>query len=329
MQQATMVHAQHAASAYLPSMAEMTLLGLRVVLEVARQGSFSAAAAALGYTQSAVSRQVASMESAAGTALFERRARGVRTTAAGELVVRRAARVLGEVDGVQLELAGLRDRLAGRLVVAAYPVAAAVLVPRAIARLLNRHPALDVELLEASSPVQLQRLRAGRLEVGLVATGEGLPDHDLSGLRTEPIRTGRGLGVAVCENHRLAARAVVDAVDLRTETWVVGTGGEGEPQFLAWPTLDDPHIGYRARGWPTRFGLVAAGLAISLVPGVAADAVPRGVRWLPVRDPAPALDRTTYAVTAAEPSGAATAMVDALRAEAAAWAVRDTNAETR
>ena len=304
----------------------MTLVGLRVVLEVARQGSFSAAASALGYTQSAVSRQVASMESAAGTALFERRARGVRATTAGELVVRRAARVLGEVDGVQLELAGLRDRLAGRLAVGAYPVAAAALVPRAIARLLDRHPALDVELLEASSPVQLQRLRAGRLEVALVATGDDLPDHDLSGLSAQPVRTGRGLGVAVREDHRLAARAVVDAADLSDETWVVGTGGDGEPQFLAWPTLDHPRIGYRARGWPTRFGLVAAGLAISLVPGVAADAVPRGVRWLPVRDPRLALDRTSYAVTAGEPSAAAAAMVDALGAEAAAWATRDTNA---
>jgi DNA-binding transcriptional LysR family regulator len=309
----------------------MTLVGLRVVLEVARQGSFSAAATALGYTQSAVSRQVASTEAAAGTALFERGARGVRTTAAGELVVRRAARVLGEVDGVALELAGLRDRLAGRLVVGAYPTAAAVFVPRAIARLRDRHPGLDVELLEAGSPAQLRRIRAGRLEVALVATGDGLPDHDLSGLHAVPVRTGRRAGVAVCADHRLAARPVVDAADLAAETWVVGAGGEGgegEPQFGAWPTLDQPRIGYRARSWPTRFGLVAAGLAVSVVPGVAADAVPRGVRWLPVRDPDLTLDRTTWAITADAPSAAAAAMVDALVAEAAAWAARDGDAGT-
>ncbi len=307
----------------------MTLVGLRVVLEVARQGSFSAAAAALDYTQSAVSRQVASLEAAVGTALFERGARGVRTTAAGELVVRRAARVLGEVDGVALELAGLRDRLAGRLVVGAYPTAAAVFVPRAIARLLDRHPALGVDLLEAGSTAQLRRLRADRVEVALVATGDDLPDHDLSGLRATPVRTGRPPGVAVCEAHRLAAQAVVDVADLAAETWVVGAGGEGEPQFGAWPTLDRPRVGYRARTWPTRFGLVAAGLAVSLVPGVAADAVPRGVRWLPVRDPGLTLNRTAWAVTADPPSAAATAMVDVLVAEAAAWAARDAEAGTR
>ncbi len=305
----------------------MTLVGLRVVLEVARSGSFTAAAAALGYTQSAVSRQVGSMEAAAGTPLFARGARGVRPTAAGDVVVARAARVLGEVDGAALELAGLRDRLAGRLAVGAYPVAAAVLVPRAVARLRGRHPALEVELSEAASPAQLRRLRASRLEVALVATGDGLPDHDLSGLRTTPVRTGRRAGVAVCATHRLAARAVVDVADLEAETWVVGAGGEAEPQFGAWPSLDRPRIGYRARSWPTRFGLVAAGLAVSMVPGVAADAVPRGVRWLPVRDPDLTLNRTAWAVTADMPSAAATAMVDALVAEAAAWA-RDADAGT-
>jgi DNA-binding transcriptional LysR family regulator len=201
-------------------------------------------------------------------------------------------------------------------------------VPRAIARLRARHPALEVDLQEASSPAQLRRLRAGRVEVALVATGDGLPDHDLSGLRAVPVRTGRGAGVAVGADHRLAAQAVVDVADLADETWVVGAGGEGEPQFGAWPTLDAPRIGYRARSWPTRFGLVAAGLAVSVVPGVAADAVPGGVRWLPVRDPGPQPDRTAWAATADAPSAAATAMVDALVAEAAAWAARDGNAET-
>src|SRR4051812_21832147 len=96
----------HDWNAYHGRMAEMTLVGLRVVLEVARQGSFSAAAVALGYTQSAVSRQVGAMESAAGTSLFERLARGVRPTAAGEVVSRRAARILGEVDGALEEVSG-------------------------------------------------------------------------------------------------------------------------------------------------------------------------------------------------------------------------------
>ena len=109
-------------------MSELTLVGLRVVLEVARTGSFSAAAERLEYTQSAVSRQVAVTEKAAGAPLFERHARGVRLTAAGEVLVRHAGRVLDGVAAASQELAGLRDRLAGRLVVGGFPTATAALL---------------------------------------------------------------------------------------------------------------------------------------------------------------------------------------------------------
>jgi DNA-binding transcriptional LysR family regulator len=301
----------------LGPMAEMTLVGLRVVHEVARLGSFSAAALSLGYTQSAVSRQVGAMESAAGTPLFERLARGVRPTAAGQVVARRAARILGEVDGALEEVSGVRDRLAGRLVVSGFPSAAAVLLPRAIALLVQRHPDLQVELQEAASPVQLRRLRAGRIEVALVAAGEAVPEQDLAGLRHQAVTIPRGPGVAVAIGHRLADHETVTVADLADETWIVGTGPAGEPQFGPWPGLDQPRIGHAARNWPTRFGLVAAGLGITRVPGLAADSVPRDVRWLPVHDPATSSRGSLEIVTAESPSAAARAMTQAVRTEAA------------
>lgn len=298
-------------------MAEMTLAGLRVVHEVARQGSFSAAAVSLGYTQSAVSRQVGAMESAAGTALFERLPRGVRPTAAGEVVARRAARILREVDGALEEVSGVRDRLAGRLVVAGFPAAAAVLLPRAIALLRQRHPDLQVELQEAASPVQLRRLRSGRIEVALVAAGEAVPGQDLAGLRHETVAIPRGPGIAVAVGHRLADRETVTVTDLADETWIVGTGPAGEPQFGPWPGLERPRIGHAVRNWATRFGLVAAGLGITRVPGLAADSVPPDVRWLPVHDPTMGSRGSLELVTAESPSAAAQAAVRAVRAEAA------------
>src|SRR5436190_20645694 len=94
---------------------ELTLTGMRVVYEVAARGSFTAAADALGYTQSAVSRQVASLESAAGTALFERGPRGVRVTEAGSALVRRAGAVLDELSAAERELAGIAASDAGSL----------------------------------------------------------------------------------------------------------------------------------------------------------------------------------------------------------------------
>ncbi|GHH40492.1 LysR family transcriptional regulator [Lentzea cavernae] len=294
-------------------MSEMTLAGLRVVVEVARRGSFTAAAEVLGYTQSAISRQVGVMETAVGSPLFERWARGVRPTTACEALLKHARQVVVHLEAAELEIAGLRDRIAGRLAVGAYPTAAASLVPRAMARVKEEHPALAVRLGEAGSPALLRRLRAGRIEVAVIAVGDGLPDYDLSGLRAESVPGGRGLGVAVADGHPFATRTEVDVRDLAGQVWVVGAGGEGGPQFGAWPTLSAPHVGHEARTWQTRLGLVAAGLGVSVLPGLAADVVPRGVTWVPVRDPGLAERRQTVVVTDEDRSPAADVFAQALR----------------
>jgi DNA-binding transcriptional LysR family regulator len=302
-------------------MPELTLTGLRVALEVAQRGSFTAAAEALGYTQSAVSRQVIMLEAAVGTRLFERHARGVRATLSGEALLRHARRMIAHAEAAELEIAGLRDRLAGTLAVGAYPTAAAALVPGAIARLRTAHPALIVNLREAGSPAQLRLLRTGRLEVAVLAIGEGLPDYDLSELRVEVVRTGLGIGVVVCLDHPLASRDEVHVDDLAREAWIVGAGDRGSgPQFGAWPTLEAPRVAYRTGSWQTRMGLVAAGLGVSVMPGLAAGAVPRGVKWLRVEDPALVFRRETVMVTAVEPSVPARAMLKAVREESAGLA---------
>ena len=296
-------------------MLDFTLVGLRVVVEVAHTGSFSAAAERLGYTQSAVSRQVAATEKLAGSPLFVRHARGVRPTAAGEVLVRHAGRVLDGVASASQELAGLRDRLAGRLVVGGFPTATAALVPRAVARLLRDHPALTVQLMEAPTPTQILALRRGRLEVAVVATGEGLPEYDLDGLQVSELRSGRGAGVAVADTHPFAVRGWADSEDLVDQTWVVGASVGDSPEFGAWPGIKDPRVSFAAHDWPTRLGLVAAGLGIALVPGIAATAVPHGVRWIPIRDQGSALARQAWAVTGGDTSAAARAMVRALMDE--------------
>lgn len=298
-------------------MAELTLIGLRVVLEVARTGSFSAAAQRLDYTQSAVSRQVAVTEKLAGTPLFTRHARGVRPTVAGEALARHAGKVLDDVAAASQELAGMRDRLAGRLVVGGFSTATAVLLPRALARLVRVHPGLRVQLMESSTTVQLAALRRGRLEVAVLATGVGLPAHDLDGLRLAELHSGRGAGIAVAESHPFAAREWVDAAELADQAWVVGASSGGSPEFGPWPGVDEPRIAFAVRDWPTRLGLVAAGLGIAVVPGLAAPSVPSSVRWIPVRDGHSGLGRKVWAVTADAPGAAASAMVRALEDEAA------------
>ena len=298
-------------------MTEPTLTGLRVVAAVADTGSFRAAAEKLGYTQSAVSRQVASVEHSVGMALFERYARGVHATAAGDVMIRHANRVLEDLAGARLELAGLKDRLDGRLSIGAFPTAAAVLVPRAVATLKVMHPAVDVRLVEASTPAQLRALRRDRLQVAIVAVGDGLPDYDLSGLAMTELHFGLGIGVAVPRSHPLAARDWVAPEELRNESWIVGAGPDGEPQFGAWPGSAEPRISFKVRDWWTRLGMVGAGLGIALVPGSAAEAIPRTVRWVRIDDTEGTLHRTAYAATPEEVEASGEAFVRVLVQEAA------------
>lgn len=296
-------------------MAEFTLTGFRVVHQVATAGSFTRAAEILGYTQSGVSRQVAAMEAAAGAPIFDRTRRGVALTPAGQVLVRRATEVLADVAATELELAGLRDRLAGRLTIGAYPTAAMALVPRAMAQVTSGHPGLAVLLEEAATPALLRRLRMGRLDVAVIGVGHGLPDYDLSELRQTTVLQG-DLLVVVPDTHRFAGHVGITVPDLAQEHWIAGDGAAGEPQFGAWPTLSDPHIAHTARSWSTRLGLVAAGLGITVIPDLALPALPAGVRAVAVTDsywPG----RATVAVTRPRPSAQAQAMVTALQNQAA------------
>ncbi|NYJ76006.1 LysR family transcriptional regulator [Allobranchiibius huperziae] len=265
-------------------METVTLLGLRILRQVAVTGSFAAAAVELGYTQSAVSRQMAALESAVGEQLFERGRRGVTLTPAAQIVLSGAGRALAELETTGQQLAGLRDRVGGRLVIGAFPTACSVLVPRAVAALRDGHPALTVIIDEAPTPVLLRRMSAGRLDVALVALNDESTDRDLKDLARFPLPIV-GMHVAVPAEHPLARRPTVRPEDLLDEPWIVGVGGSGDPQFGPWPGIANPRIAFSVRHWTTRLGLVAAGLGISVLPGTMAVAVPPGVRAIEVDDP--------------------------------------------
>ncbi|OLT45448.1 LysR family transcriptional regulator [Saccharomonospora sp. CUA-673] len=293
-------------------MAEFTVPALRVVHAVVGAGSFTAAAELLGYTQSAISRQVSAAETAAGMPLFVRKARGVTATRAGEAVARRAAAVLAELDATDRELAALSDTVAEQVTLGAFPTATWSLVPTAVATLHSEHPALVVELHEASTPALVRQVRAGGVDVAVVAVGQGLPVYDLDGLRTVRLTIGGGGVVAVPRGHRLARRPSVTVDDLAGESWIAGAGLRGDPQFGPWPTVPQPRIAYRIRDWNARLGFVAAGLGITTVPELAVPGLPSEVATVEVHDPS-WQGRAALAVTAPEPTAGQRAVVAALR----------------
>ncbi|WP_205347080.1 LysR family transcriptional regulator [Pseudonocardia broussonetiae] len=297
---------------------DVSTQALRSLRAVARTGSFTGAAELLGYTQSAVSKQVRALENAAGAVLFTRAARGVAPTAAGRALLRRAEVVLDQLDAAQHDIAALGRQVVGRVTLGGFPTTAVDLVPRALAHLGSTRPDVDVDFRQLSTPAQLRRLRSGRLDLAVIAVGDGLPDYDLRGLTTRTLPSGPLL-VAVPAGHRLAGIGRVSLADLAAERWVVGQGAEGEPQFGVWPALEGSEVVARARDWSTRLGFVAAGLGVTTIPALAAAAVPGGVVTVRVDDPAPRERRLTLAWTG-EPGPAVAAVRAALATAAAAMA---------
>ncbi|MEV6287783.1 LysR family transcriptional regulator [Kribbella sp. NPDC051770] len=257
---------------------------LRVFREIAERGTFTAAAVALGYTQSAVSRQVASLEKAAQAPLLERRREGVRLTPAGQVVLRSAARVLDELDSTARELAGLPVS-GGTVRLGWIPSAGAVLLPRALGALRRSHPAISVTSREGTTPTLVRALRSGTIDLALLASAPPFrpPDLETPALKLQTL-TERSLRLAVPAGHPLAAYDEVGVDDLRGQRWIAGPSAGEDKLMGVWPGLDErPEIAHTARDWLAKLHLVAAGAGITTLSESLVDAVPAGVRVLSVR----------------------------------------------
>jgi DNA-binding transcriptional LysR family regulator len=293
-------------------MGEISLTGLRVLREVAGRGSFTAAAKSLGYTQSAVSRQVAGLESAAGTPLFERTARGVHLTDAGGALLRRAGSVLDEVDAAQRELDGMSQVATGRLRVGAFPTAVAALLPRTMRAFTERNPGADVSLREGSTSSQIRRLGSGAADVAVIGVlPQREPPRDrrvtLEHLIDDPLL------LAVGRDHPLARRRTVNLDDLSSERWIAGSPRADDSMLGAWQWAEwQPKVELIAKEWTAKLGLVAAGLGVTLVPGLAADSVRPDVALVRIRSERPASRAVFVARKASDEAPHARAFADLL-----------------
>ncbi|MFF4273381.1 LysR family transcriptional regulator [Streptomyces sp. NPDC001536] len=296
---------------------DVSLTALRVLRAVAEQGTFTAAAASLGYTQSAVSRQIAAIERAAGTELLERRRDGARLTPAGRVVMRRATVVLDEIAATARELSGLPEQT-GTVRLGWVPSAGAVLLPRALAALRESDPGLEVTGREGGTPALVRALRAGSLDLALLASAPPFraPDTESPPLALQTL-SERPLRLAVPATHPLARGEYVDVTDLRGQRWIAGPSSGEDRLMGVWPGLDErPEIAHTARDWLAKLHLVAAGCGLTTVPASLVSAAPPGVRVLPVRGGPQEQRRLLLARLPAPPTQAVTRVAAVLRTAA-------------
>lgn len=288
----------------------MDIATLTVFREVALRGSFTAAAKSLRYTQSAVSRQIAALEDDVSAALFDRLARGVRLTDEGRCLLSHAEAVLDRLDAARADLAALRQVDTGRLRIGAFSTAEAVLVPRAMAAFRSAHPKVELSLSDGLSATHAARLVAGELEVAVLA-GAPAPDLECHHLLDDPLL------VALPVDHRLAARRTLRLTELAAESWIAGSTTVEDTLIGACLRSGfRPAVRYVVQEWTAKQGLVAAGLGITLVPGLAAGALRPDILVKRLRAEE-TTSRPIYAATRPGPAPAAGRFIEHLTVEAA------------
>jgi LysR family hydrogen peroxide-inducible transcriptional activator len=288
----------------------MNLRDFQYLVALAETRHFGRAAEQSHVSQPTLSAQIKKLEQQLGVQLVERQPRKVALTDIGERIVARARRILHEVDDITELARGSRDPLAGVLRLALIPTLGPYLLPLVTPRLRKQLPKLQLLLYEFQTGPLLERLRAGDLDVGVLALGV-----DVSGLEVAPLYD-EPFALAVPASHALAKKHSVRAEDLAGETLLLLEDGHClRDQALEVCSRVDVREAedFRATSLETLRQMVVAGLGITLLPELATEGPFATAKNLAVRPFArPAPRRTLAAVWRRSSSrGAAIAAVAA------------------
>ncbi len=240
----------------------MTFTQLRVFIAIAEHGSFTAAGDALQMSQPAVSRAVRALERELGALLLLRERDGVRLTRAGNLALAHACEVLRHARLLRDEVSASGGDVRGQLVIASFPTATAQLLPPLLTRYRDRYPQVRVRLLEGTDQEGRQWLEQRAADIAVVV----LPAE---GLRTVGLGEDE-MAAVVPTGHQLAQRRSVSLADLKSEPFILSTGG-CEPLIAAAArrTSAEFQASFEVREAATILAMVEAGLGVSVVPTLA------------------------------------------------------------
>ena len=287
---------------------------LRVLQEVARCGSLSAAATALNYTTSAVSQQITALERDIGTALLVRGPSGARPTPAGTRLLEHAAVILRAVADAEQDLRRLAGASPDLIRVASFTSAAAVILPRALARFRSRYPRTEIQLIEADPDDGVALLSTGGADAAIITEVPG-ERSQYADVVAVPVYDDE-FHVVLPAGHRLAESVEVPLPALAAEQWVVSSATGACPDTRVFHNACRhagfaPSVTFRAEDYSTVQGLVAANIGVSLVPSLAASGARTDVAVRRVAGPRP-VRRIAIATAAAPETGTALAALIAL-----------------
>jgi LysR family hydrogen peroxide-inducible transcriptional activator len=241
---------------------------LRYACAIAETGSFSRAAERCQIAQPSLSQQVLKLEEDLGTKLFDRLGRSVRLTEAGRAFLPHARSILSQMEMARSSVADKCADVRGSVAVGVIPTIAPYLMPRYAAGFAKKYPEAKLRIVEETTPILVENLRNLSIDFAILALPLRHKDLELFPLRTEP------LFAVLPKDHPRARVKSLTLKDLRGEPFVMLRDGHCFRDLsLAACThaLVTPRIAFESGQFSSLFGMVAAGVGVSLAPEMAID----------------------------------------------------------
>ena len=258
----------------------MELHQLRYFCAVAEAGSFSRAAELSHVAQPSLSQQILKLEAELGARLFDRLGRSVRLTEAGKTFLPRARAVLRELEAARGDVSEGKDSISGHVTVGVIPTVSPYFLPAILTAFSKHFPDAAVSVVEEITPVLLDRLRAGAIDLAILALPIRGHEFESLPLLTEP------LFAALPKKHKLSRRSQVSLHELRKEPFLLLRDGHcfRENAIAACDRARvSPQVVFESGQFSSLLGLVGAGLGISLVPAMAISRAPE-VKFVRIAD---------------------------------------------
>jgi DNA-binding transcriptional LysR family regulator len=242
----------------------LNLVHLKVLEAVARNRSVTEAAKELHYSQPSVSHQLRRLEAETGAKLIQRVGRGIRLTPEGALLAQRAAEIVGRVDAASAELAAHLGLQAGRVRLAGFQTVLSTIVPKAAAELARLYPDIELNLVDVHPVEGLEMLRSGKVDIALIFRHSDTPVED-EGFRLTHLMDDPLYLISRRRNDRLT--------DHRDSAWVGGCERCRAAMVAACARAGfSPRIAYSSDDMVVMQSLVAAGMGVATLPGLALTA---------------------------------------------------------
>src|SRR5919204_2278617 len=294
----------------------LDLKRVRVLSEVVRQGSFSAAADSLHLSQSAVSQQVAALEREVGMPLLERTRNGPKLNHAGRVLVGHAEAAIARLEEAEHQLKAIAGLKGGELRLASFPSASATLLTQALGSFRARFPEVRLSVTEAEPEESLPRLLAAEIDLAIVFDYPMLPPSEEERDINRVLLLTESMYLALPRGHPLADAETIRLSDLADEPWLCGVCPSSCGDVVKQACREagfEPRIAFESDEYQVLQAYVAAGLGFTLLPDLALPALRSQLVVPPTKPEAP--KRRVWAASRAEGarSAATEAMVEVLR----------------